>query len=278
VGGKATAEVRVVGAHEFHGAVGASRIKARELLCGSVTIWDISAEAAEFDMRPNADHADHLTFAFVEHGTVMSKKVGEPWLTIDTSLVIAPAGVDRRIRFDVPTRILSVRVPSAELAGFVTDLPNAPTVHHELRMLDRGLLGFLTALMGTKQQGSAISKYAIEHLVLEMCGAILLDRMGAVWTQGSPGTALRDRALAVIAQQCEDMTLTPDRVARAVQSSLRQLQSVFADAGTTLTNSRFDVLTIEQVALRSGFANPMGMRRALRNVYGTGPSELRRSR
>lgn len=291
---RSMADVRVLGSHEFRDAVGASRIAATELSCGSVTIWDLTADAAEFDAHPLPEHADSLTFSFVERGSVLSKHGDEPWLSFGESMVVAPSGIRRRLRFDSPSRVVSARVPSSELAGFVTDLPATPTVYDDQRMLDRALLGFLNAVMRSERPGSAIDKYAIEHLVLEMCGAILLDRTGSVFTQGSPSTALRDRALAVIAQQCEDSGLTPARVAHAVQSSLRHLQAVFAEAEltiageirrhrarlarTTLTDSRFDVLTIEQVAHRSGFGNSMSLRRALHDIYGVGPKTLRRTR
>src|SRR5690606_12003261 len=109
-----------------------------------------------------------------------------------------------------------------------------------------------------------------------------------------PATALRDRALAVIAQQRGDAELTPARVAREVQSSLRRVQVTFADAGTTvageirrqrgrlayslLTDSRYDVLSIEQIAERSGFGTTMSLRRALHDLYRASPRTLRAQR
>lgn len=284
--------IRIIGAHEFGDAVGASRITAAERVCGSVTIWDVRAEAAEVRMRPEPEHRDSFSFIFVREGQVLSKHRGEPWLVFENALVVAPYGVDRRLRVDGPTRAIAVRVPSSELTGFVTELPASPKVLQDQRVLDRALLAFLEAVMSVSG-GSAIDHYAIEHLVLEMCGAILLDRLGTTWT-GSPSTALRDRALAVIAQQCEDAELTPARVARDVQSSLRQLQAVFAEAGVTiageirrhrarlaratLSDNRFDVLTVEQVAERSGFGNATSLRRALHDVYGVSPKDIRRRR
>jgi len=292
--GNVASAIRMIGAHEFRGAIGASRITAAEFTCGSVTILDLEADAAEFDVHPLPEHEDFLSFTFIERGAVLTKRADEPWLSFGVSMVVAPEGIGRRVRFDSPTRLLSVRVPASELAGFVRDLPLRPIVHDDQRTLDRALSAFLNAVMRSDRPSSAIDRYAIEHLVLEMCGSILLDRMGSVWTQGAPGTALRDRALAVIAQQCEDADLTPERVARAVQSSLRQLQAVFAEVGltiateirrhrarlarATLVDSRFDVLTIAQVAHRSGFGNPMSLRRALHDVYGIGPKELRSTR
>lgn len=294
MGNGSASERRVLGSHDFKGALGASRMGAIERVCGSVTIWEMRAEAAELEVRSTPEDAEFFTFTFVVEGRVLAKRRDEPWRAFSDSLIVAPYGVDRRLRFDGVTRLLAARLPKSELAGFVTHLPETPQVLSDQRVLERALLAFLDAVISDARPGSAIDRYAIEHLVLEMCGAILLDRLGTLWTQGTPSTALRDRALAVIAQQCEDPDLTPVRLAQSVQSSLRQLQAVFAEADltiageirrhrarlarATLTDSRFDVLSIEQVAERSGFNTTMSMRRALKDVYGTGPKELRRSR
>lgn len=294
MGGSSGSELRVFGAQDFRGALGASRMSATERVCGSVTIWQLRAEAAELTVHSEPDDCDYFTFTFLVEGRLLAKHRDEPWLSFSDSLIIAPHGGDRRVRFDGTTRLLAVRVPRSELSGFVTQLPAAPQVLRDQRVLERALLGFLEAVVSDSRTGSAIDRYAIEHLVLEMCGAILLDRTGTLWTQGTPSTALRDRALAVIVQQCEDPDLTPARLAQSVQSSLRQLQAVFAEAGltiageirrhrarlarATLVDSRFDALSIEQVAERSGFNTAMSLRRALNDVYGIGPKELRRSR
>ncbi|WP_309064566.1 helix-turn-helix domain-containing protein [Microbacterium sp.] len=287
-------DVRVIAAHRVRGTAGAPRITTRQRVCGSVTIWTIETDAAEYQVQPEPDDDQFFTFAFIESGRVLSKFHDEPWRNIGPSLVIAPEGLERRLRFEGTCRLTVAKVPKSAIAGFVTELPGSARVLEDQRLLDRALLAFLTAVMDAEGEGSAIDRYAIEHLVLEMCGAILLDRLGTVWAQGNPAAALRDRALAVIAQQCEDSDLTPERVAKAVQSSLRHLQSLFADAGTTvageirrhrarlaratLLDSRYDVLSVEQVAQRSGFRNTMSLRRALHEIYGTGPRELRRCR
>ncbi len=286
--------VRTIGERELRGAIGTPRITAKERVCGSVTIWRIVSDSAEFDLKPEPGDDQYFTFSFIESGHLLSKRQDEPWTTVGPSLVVAPEGVERRLRFTSPCRLTAVKVPKSAIAGFVTDLPTAPRVLSDHRILDRALLGFLSAVMHVKGEASAIDRYAVENLVLEMCGAIMLDRVGVVWGKGNPSAAMRDRALAIIAQQCEDPDLTPERIARDVQVSLRHLQSLFADAGTTvageirrhrgrlarslLLDSRYDILSVEQVAQRSGFRNTMSLRRALYDVYGTGPRELRRCR
>ena len=103
-----------------------------------------------------------------------------------------------------------------------------------------------------------------------------------------------ERAIAVIAQQCGDPRLNPSRVAHEVQSSLRQLQLVFSEPGNSvageirrqrarlahslLVDSRYDVLSIDQIAQRAGFNSPMSLRRALDEAYETTPRALRAAR
>jgi transcriptional regulator GlxA family with amidase domain len=153
---------------------------------------------------------------------------------------------------------------------------------------------FIGSLLDGESRASAIEQYAIEQLVMEMSGAVLLDRIGAVTGQGSPHAVLRERAIAVIAQQCGDPGLNPSRVAHEVQSSLRQLQLVFSESGNSvageirrqrarlahslLVDSRFDVLSIDQIAQRAGFNSPMSLRRALDEAYETTPRALRAAR
>jgi transcriptional regulator GlxA family with amidase domain len=86
----------------------------------------------------------------------------------------------------------------------------------------------------------------------------------------------------------------PAAVAREAGASLRHLQTVFAEAGTTvageirrerarlarsaLQDPRLDEMSVEELGLRSGFGSSVTMRRALDEIYRLSPRELRRSR
>ncbi len=157
---------------------------------------------------------------------------------------------------------------------------------------------FVTALMAqhrsTQALPSAIENYALEQLLVEMSGAALLDRLGGGERRGTPQASLRDRAMAIIVQQAASPDLTPELVAREARASLRQLQTVFAEIGTTvsaeirkrraylahglLQNDRYDVLSVFQIAERSGFGTTMSMRRALAEFYGKCPRDIRDGR
>lgn len=280
-------------AHGFRGLSGKLNVNGRERICGGVSIWSVWGDAAEFTVHPEPGD-DHLSFIFVEAGTFTSRQTGEPWLTFDAGLIVAPHGLAREVRFDGPWRLLVAQMPRSAVNAFVPQLPDVVSSFPDRRLLDLAMKAFLAEVIDRDESSSAIEQYAIEQLVMEMGGAVLLDRWGTGGTHGSPRSVLRDRALAVIAQQSADLTLTPSRVARDVASSLRHLQSIFAEAGTTvageirrhrarlaralLTDSRYDVLTVEQVAQRSGFGNAMTLRRALHDVYRASPRTLRSGR
>lgn len=269
-------------------------IRSRERASGAVLMLSLSGSSTELVIDTARAHPDHSVFAFVEAEAMWSKLDGEPWVETEGGLVIAPNGITRRLRWVGGWRLVVVIVPRIAIASFVPALPPAPTVYPDRRLLDTSMKLFVSNLLEAEGRASAIEQYAIEQLVMEMSGALLLDRMGAVTGQGSPHEVLRNRAIAVIAQQCGDPSLNPVRVAREVQSSLRQLQLVFSAAGITvageirrqrsrlahslLVDSRYDVLSIEQISQRAGFHSPMSMRRALNEAYQATPRALRAAR
>lgn len=293
-----TGRVREIGhlafaAHGFRSLAGKLNVRARERICGGVSIWSIWGDAAEFTVHPEPGE-DHLSFIFVETGIFTARYADEPWISFEAGLIVAPHGIARQVRFNGTWRVLIAQMPRSAVTAFVPQLPDVVSAFPDRRLLDLAMKTFLAEVIDQDQPSSAIERYAIEQLVMEMGGAVLLDRLGTGGTQGSPRSVLRDRALAVIAQQSADLTLTPSRVARDVSSSLRHLQSIFAEAGTTvageirrhrarlartlLTDSRYDVLTVEQVAQRSGFGNAMSLRRALHELYRASPRALRSGR
>jgi AraC-like DNA-binding protein len=187
-----------------------------------------------------------------------------------------------------------VQVDGHAVESLVPRLPDEVAVFSESTALQHGVHAFAVQIARGGLKPTALERYATEQLLTEMVGSLLLDRFGVAWSNGSPTAALRDHAMAVIAQSRADPDLNAERVAQAVQSSLRRVQAAFAEVGTSisaeirrqrarlarslLTDSRYDVLSIEQVAEQSGFGTTMSLRRALTDQYGLGPSELRATR
>ncbi|UPL11303.1 helix-turn-helix domain-containing protein [Microbacterium sufflavum] len=266
-------------------------LRSRVRTSGGVMLLGIGGGTSELSIDTVAVYPDHSVFAFVETQGMWSRVDGEPWVETEGGLVIAPHGVARRLRWAGAWRLVAALVPRSAIASFAPSLPAGASVYPDRRLLDSSMQRFVAGLLDADTPASAIEQYALEQLVMEMSGALLLDRIGGATGQGTPHEVLRERAIAVIAQQCGDPALNPERVAREVQSSLRQLQLVFSEAGNSvageirrqrarlahslLMDSRYDVLSIDQIAQRAGFQSPMKLRRALDESYACTPRALR---
>lgn len=269
-------------------------LRSRVRTSGGVRLLGLAGGTSELSIDTVSVYPEYSVFAFVEAQALWSRLDGEPWVETEGGLVIAPHGITRRLRWAGAWRVTAALVPRAAIASFTQSVAPDAKVYPERRLLDASMQRFVAGLLEADSQASAIEQYAIEQLVMEMSGAVLLDRVGAVTGQGTPHEVLRGRATAVIAQQCGDPGLNPTQVAREVQSSLRQLQLVFAESGgsvageirrqrarlahSLLMDSRYDVLSIDQIAQRSGFHSPMSLRRALDEAYACTPRALRSAR
>lgn len=217
----------------FRSPSGTLSTHARQRVCGGVTIWSVWGESTEYRARPAPSDQPYVAFIFKESGSFAIRHRHGPWLPIDAPLVIAPNGLERRIRFEGAWRLLVAKVPRDAMEAFVPHIPAEIGTFHERRVLDQAMHRFLSAAT-QDTPCSALESHTIAQLAVDMAGAVLLDRLGTGWTRGSPHAALLDHALAVIARQSADIGLTPTRVASEVQSSLRQLQLVFAEVDTTV--------------------------------------------
>ncbi|UUE21487.1 AraC family transcriptional regulator [Microbacterium sp. J1-1] len=269
-------------------------LRSRERTSGEIILLSTNGGTSELHVDTVSAYPDHAVFAFVQAHALWSRLDGEPWVETAGGLVVAAQGITRRLRWAGAWRFVAALVPRSAVASFVPSLPPDATLYTERRLLDTSMQQFIDCLLDTDDKASAIEQYAIEQLVMEMSGAVLLDRIGGVSGQGSPHAVLRERAIAVIAQQCGDPALNPAQVAHEVQSSLRQLQLVFSESGNSvaaeirrqrarlahslLVDSRYDVLSIDQIAQRAGFHSPMSMRRALDEAYQATPRALRATR
>jgi AraC family transcriptional regulator of adaptative response / methylphosphotriester-DNA alkyltransferase methyltransferase len=100
--------------------------------------------------------------------------------------------------------------------------------------------------------------------------------------------ALFDEALAVIGRDYANEALSLAVVARAIATSRRQLQRVFAEHGTSFRRELQDVrmgraaellrageLSVSTVAREVGYRHPAQFSKAFRRHHGLPPSELR---
>lgn len=273
---------------------GSLEVHSRNRQLGSVSLWQLYGRSCEFEVVPMRGTEQSVSFVFVESGLVSARSPGERWNPLNASLFVMPTVEARRIRLRGAWQVTIAKMPLRSVDAFVPFVPSHVGVFQNPRLLDEAMHQFVRTVLHTDSPGSALESRTIEQLVIEMAGAVLLDRIGPDWGQGTPHDALRDRALSFISQHCTDPMLAPALVAQRVQASLRQLQAVFAESGTSiasevrrararaahvmLADCRFDAMSVEQVAEKSGFATSMSLRRAMEEVYQQSPRAVRESR
>lgn len=144
--------------------------------------------------------------------------------------------------------------------------------------LVNGLRGFAASLLDPRTSPTAYSGYLVERLLTEFVFGAVLEAS----PQGVDGaqSAERpiDRARNLMLLKREDPTFGAEQLAEAMHMSVRQLQRVFAKAGsspaeelrrmrvdvarTILEDEMFSALSVGQVADYAGFRNAAAMRRA----------------
>ena len=284
------ADMARVGVRGVGGNLGmAARVRAY----GAVLVIGVSGTGSEFERRPLRPGLPTIDVIFVEHGEFAYLE-GEQWIASRGPLMIAPSGLPNRVRFNSAWQFVVARIPREALLPFVPMLSDEVQIYEDLSVPEKAMQAFLAQSIESDQEVSPNDSHTVDRMILEMAGTMLRARQGEALQAGSPHAALRDRVLLEIARQSGDSQLDPARLARDAGVSLRHLQTVFSEAGTsvageirrerariarsTLQDARFDELSIEEVATQSGFGSSVSMRRALDEIYRLSPRELRNRR
>lgn len=263
-----------------------------DCVLGGIVLSHLEGDLSVLGHRSRADVVD---LYFVNQAVVLDPGTGSPQ-ECGSALVVVPGGGRTGLPFAGPGNADRVRISKSSAETFVPHALHDIQFFPDLTRLDRAAHSFIRAMMSRQDDGrrSSIEEYASEQILLELAGSILLEHCGSSGTPGSASSLLRDEAMAVIAQRCADRDLKPEAVAKAVQSSLRRVQAAFAEVGnsiaaeirrqrgrlarTLLTDARYDVLSVQQIAEETGFGTTAALRRALDELYGCGPRELRDGR
>lgn len=275
------------------GSGGEIGMQARVSAFGAVIVIEAWGTGSEVERRPLRPGLPTIDIVFVNEGE-FEYLDGSEWRVSSGPLMIAPSGLPRRVRFLGPWRFVVVRIPREALLAYVPMLNDEVGVYSELTVTERAMQGFLEQAVAGEELVSEGESRTVDRLVLDMAGTLVLGRQGAAWPQGTPRAVVRERALAEIAGNADDVRFTPQALAGRIGVSLRHLQAVFAEAESSvaaeirrerarvarsvLQDARFDALDVREVAAQSGFGSPASMRRALDELYGVGPKELRIAR
>ena len=284
------ADMARLGVREITGKLGmAARVRA----FGAILVIGVSGSGSEFERRPLRPGLPTVDIIFVQQGE-FSYLEGDTWITSRGPLMIAPSGLPNRVRFNSQWKFVVARVPRQALLPFVPMLTDEVRIFEELSVPEKAMEAFLQQSVESEQEVSPGDSNTVDRMVLEMVGAVMRGRQGEKLPEGSPHAALRDRVMVKIDKHSSDSQLDPSRLARELGVSLRHVQAVFSQAGTsvageirrerariarsTLQDARFDDLGIEEVAKESGFGSSVSMRRALADIYKLTPRELRNRR
>ena len=261
-----------------------------ECVFGELTISSLSGDFNALDVGLD----DTVDIYFVASGLIRDPLSGAQ-LPASQSVVVVPGGRGLPSPFIGEADAKRIRIQRSAAETFVPHALDSVTITPVRSRLDDAAEAFIGAILNQPaRHGSAIELYATEQILLELTGSLLLDHCGVSWNSTSLTSVLRDQAMAVIAQRCADRELNPEAVAKAVQSSLRRVQAAFAEVGnsiaaeirrqrgrlarTLLTDARYDVLSVQQIAEQTGFGTTAALRRALDELYGCGPRDLRERR
>ncbi len=261
---------------------------------GAVALYEIEAAFAQLDVSRDDTIDAALDLVFVEHGRLtIESEFGA--LRVDAGMIAAaPTWIAHHLEVAEHTAGLVVRLDRTAVDTVLPQPIQRPLVLEQQTALRRAVRAFAREVLLIDDDVSAIESYGTQQLLVEMAGVLLLDTFGVGLSKGTPTAALRDRAIAYIAQTRANNDLTARDIARGVQVSLRRLQAAFAETGSSvsselrrqraqlahdlLVDSRYDVLSIDDIAMQSGFGTSVSLRRALRTTFGVGPSRLRAGR
>lgn len=257
----------------------------------AVSVERVTGRALE-SSRPASDNEDDLECAFVVSGQLVVHG-DQSLLFSDQQVALLPRWVEHRVEARTEATVLRIRVGRDAVAQIAPSLPVGPVVLPMRPGLLTGTRAFAEAMLSSGTPVSAVEGYAVGQLLVEMVAGLLLDHFGLGAGDIGTSATLRDQAIAVIAQRRSDPRLSVDEIASSIFVSPRRLQAAFAEAGTTvsaeirrqrtalavelLTSPRYAVLGMDDIATQAGFGSPLSMRRAVSELHGGTPSQIRRS-
>jgi len=275
------------------GVGGEAGMDARVRAFGAILVIGVSGAPSEFERRPIRPDLPTIDIIFVQEGEFAYLERDE-WVSSRGPLMVAPSGLPNRVRFSTDWRFVVARVPRVALLPYVPMLEDVVSIYRELSIPERAMEAFLTQSVTSEQEVSLGDSQTVDRMVLEMAGTMLRARRLDAFAPGSPHAVLRGRAMSAIAQRSADSQLDPARLAREIGVSLRHLQTLFSQTGTSvageirrerarvarssLQDSSFDEMSIDEVAKLSGFGSSVSMRRALEEIYQLSPRDLRKGR
>jgi AraC-like DNA-binding protein len=202
----------------------------------------------------------------------------------------------------LPRSQLAARAPHV-LGGMARRLPAADPFAQAIvalapRLMQAAAVGRPDLAERTAAVAQELMVLALESLTLPAAPADALEDAPAPGATAANHAAVSDalvwRTRELIGQQLDDATLSPTKLAAQAHVSLRRLQEVFHDRGTTVSDCIWDLRldcarqslanpahgrdSIGVIAYRAGFQDVAHFSRRFRQRFGMSPSEFRAQR
>jgi AraC-like DNA-binding protein len=188
-----------------------------------------------------------------------------------------------------PTRSVVLRFPQEWLTAWV---PSVESAAARVFRAGEGWGGALSAALAGLDGVTEAELALPPGTVADQLAGLVALAAGPQARATRPSDRLYRQLQTRLRERCHDADLTPAAVAAAQGISLRYLQHLFAQAGTTfgaelmrlrleaarrlLEDRRWAALSITEVAARCGFAEPSHFARRFKRAYGRGPRDFRR--
>ena len=269
------------------------QVSARVRALSQVVLIRVEGSGSEFERREQRPGQPVFDVVFVERGSFDYLEAGR-WQPARSRVMIGPTDLPRRVRLGEDSSFVIARMPRSLLQQRTSGLGETFRFYERMTLAEQAMAAFIAAAIDSELEAGEWDSATIDHAVLEMAGMVIRGRSGRSPRGSSPQASLHGRALAVIADRADEVNLSPQQVARHVGASLRQLQALFTAAGSSISaeirlerarialrllrDPAQDGASLSELAHRAGFGSLDSMRRALEQVHGRTPKELRAAR
>lgn len=264
------------------------------LVLGDLLVQSFVLEAGTRRRTLSAPNAEQLLCVLVRDGSMAFSLTDDParrWQIEARRGFFLRGCDDVVISFAPDTSAIVIVAQEQLLAAFGAMAGEGVPLFADRSALIAAAGGFFDGLLSALVAPKGVAEYALTRLAEEMVGGLFLERssVGAGRVQAPP--SLYRRALSLIAAKRVELSLTPASLALELAVSPRHLQRAFRDQGTTpsaeirrlrvelavklLTQPRYGVLAVADVAQLTGFATVDDLRRALRLEGLPSPSRVR---
>lgn len=272
-----------------------SRVSRTSVRFGSMQISK-SAVAQGGVLLPAQTRTDSVRVHFVEEGDLHYRDHGgqarssiSPIRSGDALIAADPAVVELMSRGRY--LITSIAIPQSVLSDVGMQLPAVQRVPDGAALLEPVAAFVSRAALVADVDTTGFSRYYFERLLQEMVLSLLIETAGA--NRVPRPTETYSLAMALIATQHPDPSLTAQRIARELRMSLRQLERVFRERATTITreirrarvaeavamlrDESYRALTVDEIGRYVGFSGGSSLARAMANDGEASPAHIRSS-